>query len=77
MAKDKHAREQNRLTACALANLLAAIVDAMGDAELPPSVIHRFLSRLDDLNQMQLWGESLEFMELVVNVLRRSVACND
>ncbi|MFC3579108.1 hypothetical protein [Sphingomonas hylomeconis] len=77
MAKDKQAREHSRLTACALANVLAAIVDAMGDAELPPMAIHRFLHRLDDLNQLQLWGEPLEFMETVICVLRRSVASND
>jgi hypothetical protein len=77
MAKDKQAREHSRLTACALANLLAAIVDAMADAELPPSVIHRFLGRLDDLNQLQLWGEPLDFMDTVIAVLRRTVACND
>lgn len=65
------------MTAAALANLLAVLVDTMGDAGLPPAVIHRFLNRLDSLNEMQLWGEPLEFLEMVIGILRRSVASND
>ena len=65
------------MTAAALANLMAVLVDTMGDAGLPPPVILRFLDRLDSLNEMQLWGEPLEFLEMVVGILRRSVASND
>ena len=73
MGKDKKARQHGQMTALALANLLAAIVDAMDDAAVPPLIFHRFLDRLDDLNQLQLWGDPLEFMDMVITVMRRTV----
>lgn len=77
MAKDRKAREHSKLTSLALANLIAALVDAMCDAEVPPFTIHRFLDRLVHLNDLQLWGEPLGFLETMIEVVRRTVPSND
>lgn len=77
MAKDSTARAEGRITVLALGNLTAAIVDAMQDAGLPPGSAHRFIDRLEQLNQMTLWGRPAEVMLCITATLRRSVASND
>lgn len=61
----------------AVANLTAAIVDAMGESEVPPFIIHRFLDRLNLLHEIQLEGEAGEFLVGIIEVVRRTVPCND
>ena len=77
MGKDKKARDRNRMTFFALANLVVALVDAMDETGVDRFTIHAFLDRFDRLNEFGLDGMPLDFMTEIVEVVRRSVACND
>ncbi len=78
MGKDKRARAENTLTAIALANLTAALVDAMQDAEVPNGIVHGFLDELERLNTLTLGtGAAYSFMTFVTEALRSTVAYND
>lgn len=77
MGKDKQARDRNRMTFFALANLVAALVDAMDETGVDRFTIHTFLDRFDRLNHFGLDGEPREFMTGIVDAVRRSLACND
>ncbi len=78
MGKDKRARADNRLTAIALANLVAAIVDTMQNTDLPDSIVHHFLDELDRLNTRMLPPAGAgAFMHFITDVLRGEVVAND
>jgi hypothetical protein len=77
MAKDKKARAENHVTVMALANMLAAIVDAMRDGGVPNDIIHGFLDRLTVLNSVSLSGMPAAIIGDFVDVIRGTVADND
>jgi hypothetical protein len=77
MAKDRKARDEARITVIALANMTAAIVDAMRDAEVPNHVVHTFLDCFDDLNSFALHGAPAVVLGDIVEIIRASVAHND
>ena len=77
MAKDKKARNEGRVTVMALANLIAAIVDTMREAEVGSDVIHGFLHRLDHLNAVTLSGIADAIMVDLIDVVRSTVPAND
>lgn len=77
MAKDKRARDEGRVTVMALANLIAAIVDTMREAEVGSDVIHAFLDRLEHLNAITLSGIAGAIMIDFVEVVRGTVPAND
>ncbi len=78
MGKDKRARADNRLTAIALANLVAAIVDTMRNTDLPDDIVRHFIEELDRLNTLMLPPTGAgAFMHFVTDVLRGEVAAND
>ncbi|WP_380787254.1 hypothetical protein [Sphingomonas sp. R86521] len=77
MVKDKRARRDNRITLTALANMIAAMVDAMRFADVPNDVIRHFLNNLDELNCITLDGPAYEMMDTIVEVVRSTVASND
>ena len=77
MAKDKKARAETHVTVMALANMLAAMVDAMLDVGVPNDVIHDFLDRLTALNALSLSGMPAAIMGDFVDVIRGTVAGND
>jgi len=77
MAKDKRARRENRVTVTAMANMLAAMVDAMRASGVSNDVTHGFLDKLDWLNAMTLSGYTQTLMAEFVEVMRCTVASND
>jgi len=77
MGKDKKARRETRLTVVALANLTAAIVDAMRDAEVPNHVVHTFLDGFERLNDFTLSGPPGMILSDIVGLLRATVPDND
>lgn len=77
MGKDKRARSDGRITVIALGNLTAAIVDTMQEAGLAPVIVHRFLDRLEAMNEQMLWGRPADIMAGLTDVLRRTVPSND
>lgn len=77
MAKDRKARAETHVTVMALANMLAAMVDAMRDVGVSNDVIHGFLDRLDRLNAISLTGMPAALMRDFVEVMRGTVASND
>lgn len=77
MTKDKQARRDNRITLMAMANMLAAIVDALREADAPNSVTHAFLDKFDRLNTMTLTGYPAVLMAEFVDLMRTTVASND
>jgi hypothetical protein len=77
MAKDKRARRENRVTVTVIANLLAAIIDAMRAGGVSNEITHGFLDRLDYLNAMTLTGYPEVLMAEFVEVMRCTVASND
>ena len=77
MAKDRKARDEARITVIALANMTAAIVDAMRDANVPNHVVHTFLDCFDDLNSFALHGAPAIILGDIVEIVRATVAHND
>ncbi len=77
MAKDRKARAETHVTVMALANMLAAIVDAMRDVDVPNDVIHGFLDRLDRLNAISLFGMPAALLKDFVEIVRGTVPGND
>ena len=77
MAKDRKARAETHVTVMALANMLAAIVDAMRDVGVPNDIIHGFLDRLTVLNSVSLSGMPAAIIGDFVDVIRGTVADND
>ncbi|WP_294312794.1 hypothetical protein [uncultured Sphingomonas sp.] len=77
MAKDRKARAEARITVMALANMTAAIVDAMRDAEVPNHVVHTFLDRFDTLNDFALYGPPAKILGEMVALVRATVPDND
>ncbi len=65
------------MTVMAIANLIAAIVDTMRNAQMPPEAVHGFLDELDRLNDITMWGTPLIVLEEIIEVVRRSVPSND
>lgn len=77
MAKDRKARAENHVTVMALANLLACIVDAMREADVPNDIVHSFLDRLEHINAITLSGLAGEIMSDFVAIVRGTVPGND
>lgn len=77
MGKDTKARRGNVLTVMALANLMAAIVDTMREAEVPDDLVHTFLDRLERMNALTLSGTAAHIMSDFVGVIRGTVPAND
>jgi hypothetical protein len=77
MAKDKRARRENRVTVTAMANMLAAMIDAMRAGGVSNDVTHGFLDKLEWLNAMTLTGYPAVLMAEFVEVMRCTVASND
>ena len=77
MAKDKRARRENRVTVTAMANMLAAMIDAMRAGGVSNDVTHGFLDKLEWLNAMTLSGYPATLMAEFVEVMRCTVASND
>ncbi|MEG3165558.1 hypothetical protein U1701_13230 [Sphingomonas sp. PB2P19] len=77
MVKDKRARQDNRITLMAVANMIAAMVDAMRFADVPNDVIRRFLDNFEELNCIMLDGPAYELMDHIVDVVRSTVPSND
>jgi hypothetical protein len=73
MVKDRKARAEVRITVMALANMTAAIVDAMRDAEVPNHVVQHFrpIERPD-----ARWTASGILGE-IVEIVRSTVPDND
>ncbi|NYD88891.1 hypothetical protein HD841_000660 [Sphingomonas melonis] len=61
----------------ALANMTAAIVDAMRDAEVPNHVVHTFLNAFDRLNDIVLDGAPATILSEIVQIVRTTVPDND
>ncbi|WP_271300660.1 hypothetical protein [Sphingomonas sp. CV7422] len=77
MVKDRKARAEARITVMALANMTAAIVDAMRDAEVPNHVVHTFLDAFDRLNDVVLSGPPAMILSQIVEIVRATVPDND
>ena len=77
MVKDRKARAEARITVMALANMTAAIVDAMRDAEVPNHVVHTFLDSFDRLNDFALSGPPAVILGEMVAMVRTTVPGND
>jgi predicted nucleic acid-binding protein len=77
MVKDRKARRQNQVTALAVGNMIAALVDTMMREDLGNDVAHHFLDRLQDLNSMTLHGPALFILDDIVDVVRGTVPVND
>lgn len=77
MVKDRKARRGNRITIAAIANMLAAIVDAMREAEVGNDVIHAFLDSFDELNALTLDGQAWSILSDFTEVVRATVPSND
>lgn len=77
MAKDRKARAENHVTVMALANMLAAIVDTMREADVENSIVHSFLDRLEHMNAITLSGMPGAILENLVNIVRGTVPSND
>jgi hypothetical protein len=77
MAKDKKARAETHVTVMALANMLAAMVDALSEVGVSNDVIHGFLDRLDRLNEISLTGMPAALLRDFVEILRGTVPSND
>lgn len=77
MAKDKKARAANDMTVTALANVVAALVDTMQNAGLPPRITLGFLNELERINEFTIGGEAGRFLGFLVDVLRSTVPSND
>lgn len=77
MGKDKRARAEVHITVMAIANLIAAIVDTMRNADMPPHAVFGFLDELERLNGITLWGAPGLVLDEIIHVVRRSVPSND
>lgn len=77
MTKDRKARDGNRLTVIAIANLIAVLVDTMRRADVPNDVAHSFLDGLERLNGITLYGAAGDMLDEVVEIVRGSVPVND
>ena len=77
MVKDRKARAQSQITVMALANMTAAIVDAMRDADVPNHVVHTFLDAFDRLNGIVLSGPAAVMLDEIVEIIRATVPDND
>ena len=77
MVKDTKARQQIDLTVIALANLIAALTDAMRDADIGNDVVHGFLDELDHLNWMTIHGTPRQVLNDIIEVVRGTVPIND
>jgi hypothetical protein len=77
MVKDRKARAEVRITVMALANMTAAIVDAMRDAEVPNHVVHTFLDAFERLNDLMLDGPPAVILGEIVEIVRSTVPDND
>ncbi len=65
------------MTVMALANMLAAMVDAMRDVGVSNDIIHGFLDRLDRLNAISLTGMPAALLRDFVEIVRGTVPGND
>lgn len=77
MVKDEKARRVGDITLMALANLMGAIVDTMQEADVPNDTIHHFLDRLQEMNELTLWGSPAKFIDGLIVVIKRTVPDND
>lgn len=77
MAKDGKARHRNRITVMALANMIAAIVDTMREADVPNGIVHGFLDNLERMNVLTLSGQPGMLMAEFVEIVRATVPSND
>lgn len=77
MVKDRKARQRIDLTVIAIANLIAAVTDAMRNADLGNDVVHRFLDELDHLNWMTIHGPPQRVLNDIIEVVRGTVPVND
>jgi len=77
MVKDTKARQQINLTVIALANLIAALTDAMRQADIGNDVVHRFLDELDHLNWLTIHGMPRHVLTDIVDIVRSTVPGND
>lgn len=65
------------MTVMALANMTAAIVDAMRDADVPTHVVHTFLDNFERLNRVVLFGTPAVILGDIIDIVRTSVPSND
>lgn len=77
MVKDRKARANNRITVMAIANMLAALVDAMREAQVGNDVIHVFLDSFERMNTLTLTGPAWSILSEFVDVVRATVPSND
>lgn len=77
MVKDRKARANNRITVMAIANMLAALVDAMREAQVSNDVIHVFLDSFERMNTLTLTGPAWSILSEFVDVVRATVPSND
>jgi hypothetical protein len=77
MGKDKKARAQNRITVMALANMIAALVDALREADISNEVAHNFLDHVDLMNSASLSGMPQGLLRDMIKVIRATVPSND
>ena len=77
MVKDTKARQQIDLTVIALANLIAALTDAMRQADIGNDVVHQFLDELDHLNWLTIHGMPRRVLTDIVDIVRSTVPTND
>lgn len=77
MVKDRKARAHAQVTVMALANMTAALVDAMRDADVPNHVVRTFLDCFNRLNSVTLSGMPAEILSEIVFVVRSAVPEND
>ncbi len=75
--KDKIARERAHNAMIAWANLVASIVLTLRDTEVPNGHIHSFLDKIEESNEMTLWGREGAFAEDLISVIRTMVPDND
>lgn len=77
MVKDKKARDRAHNAMIAWANLVASIVLTLRDADVPNVFVHGFLDRLEESNEVMLWGREGAFAEDLIGVIRKMVPDND
>lgn len=77
MVKDKKARERAHNAMIAWANLVGSIVLTLREVDVPNDRIHSFLDKLEEANDMTLWGREAAFAESLIEVIRQIVPDND